>query len=207
MCGRFAITATKKDLEERFSSKFELDWKPNFNAAPTQQLPIILNDDLHKITFAKWGLIPFWAKDEKIGYKMINARAETIQEKKTYKSAFEKRRCLVLASGFYEWKKTKEGKKPYYFQTKDSLFAMAGIWEKKDDKVSFSIITTKANKLTLKIHDRMPVILEKKEENLWLAHSSPALLDSYPASKMTMRPVSTNVNSVKNNNKNLLSII
>jgi putative SOS response-associated peptidase YedK len=204
MCGRFTITATKKEIRERFEVKFPGEWKPNYNAAPTQILPIITNEHSDKITLAKWGLIPHWAKDEKIGYKLINARSETIFERPSFRTAAKKRRCLVIADGFYEWKKGKDGKTPFRITTKkEELFAMAGIWETWNGVITFTIATTKPNAAMKKIHDRMPVILSRTEERKWLEGGDADLLDSY-GGQMKVSEVSSDVNNARNNYKELL---
>lgn len=205
MCGRISLAGTKEHLEARFKVKAP-DYKPNYNAAPTQVLPVILDASPQVVTMCRWGLIPSWAKDENIGYKMINARAETVQEKPAYANLFKKNRCLVIADGFYEWKKERVGKTPYRITLKDGeFFAMAGLWSSwvRDGKEqrSFSIITTKANPQMAKLHDRMPVILQMESERDWL------LVDINKASQM-LRPftgnlgmyeVSALVNSPRNN--------
>ncbi|MFC1774753.1 SOS response-associated peptidase [Nanoarchaeota archaeon] len=201
MCGRYAIAVTKDVLEKTFKAKMKGSFKPRYNAAPTQMLPIILNENPKEIIKAKWGLIPSWAKDEKIGNKLINARSETVVEKPAFKSSFNKRRCLVLTTGFFEWKKIKSEKQPYYITVKDSEpFAMAGIWSKWKDKSktirSFTILTGKPNSLASKIHDRMPIILKKENYSKWLntPETAKKVITIFPASKMNSFPVSKSVN-------------
>jgi len=172
MCGRYALMSTSKALEEAFDAKFKGKYKPRYNAAPSQNMPIILNEQPKDIIHARWGLIPFWAKDEKIGNKLINARAETITEKPSFRTSFKSKRCLVLADAFYEWKKGKT-KQPYAIMRKDKKpFAFAGLWSSwkkgKKDMQTFTIITCDANPLMKKIHHRMPVILRKADEQKWL---------------------------------------
>lgn len=209
MCGRFSFSPLAKIIEDRFDVKVDsANYKPRYNCAPSQNLAIISNSDPEKLSYYRWGLIPFWAKDKNIGNKMINAKAETINEKPSFKNSFKRKRCLVLSDGFYEWKKinTKE-KIPYRILMKEEgLFSMAGIWDTwKDENQecihSFSIITTTPNKLMENIHNRMPVILEKKDEKAWLMEGDPEklkkllkplnenLLTAYPISKLVNSPV------------------
>jgi len=218
MCGRYGQTNTDKEkIKKRFRLKeINFDLVPRYNIAPGQDVPIILNETKQELTMARWGLIPFWAKEEKIGYKMINARAETITEKPSYRSAIKKKRCLILADGFYEWKKTNGTKQPYRIYMKDEeLFAFAGIWDywAKDDKhiISCSIITTNPNKLLKPIHDRMPVILPKEKEEAWLSDISiddaVALLKPHDDKSMCAIEISTLVNSPKNNTAEVLKAV
>ena len=170
MCGRSSLTKTEKELEERFQATFYSDGLvqynplPNFNVAPSHMMPVITNEDKLHFQAYRWGLIPFWAKDQKIGYKMINARIETLFEKSSFKMAVAKRRCLVPADGFYEWKKIKgpDGKitkQPYRIQTTDQeIFSMAGLWDRwkaPDGQTvfSFTVITQGPNETMKDIHD------------------------------------------------------
>ncbi|MCF8234878.1 MAG: SOS response-associated peptidase [Bacteroidales bacterium] len=201
MCGRYQLAATEEDIRIRFNvDVYEELYRPSLNCAPTQQLPVILNTEPQKLSFLKWGLIPFWAKDHKIGSRLINARSETIDGKPAFKHAFRKRRCLVVSSGFYEWKKEDKKKIPYrFFVRSEKLFSMAGIWEEWKDRhgktiQSFSILTTSPNPLVGKIHNRMPVLLHPEQEQIWLKEENPAvlknLLGSYPAEEMEAEPAS-----------------
>lgn len=209
MCGRFALVTPVTELKKRFSIKHVSgDLQPRYNVAPGQMMPIIGMEDSEQMTFAKWGLIPRWANDEKIGYKMINSRAETIFEKPSFRDAIHTQRCLVLADGFYEWDKKGDKKIPYYITLKNKEpFAFAGISAQWHDNThfihSFSIITTEANDLIGTIHDRMPVILEKNEEKQWLdVHMKDEqiaqFLDKYPDKEMSMYSISTLVNNPRN---------
>jgi putative SOS response-associated peptidase YedK len=185
--------------------------KPSYNCAPTQLLPVISNDAPGKLSHYRWGLIPFWAKDQSIGNKMINARAETITEKPSFKNAFQRRRCIIPADAFYEWRKEDSTKKkiPYrIFLRNQPLFSMAGIWGQWKNPEgetirSFSIITTSPNKLMTEIHDRMPVILPKELEKPWLEskdeHQLLEMLKPFPAELMNAYRVSELVNSPGNN--------
>jgi len=172
MCGRFSFSPLAKIIEDRFDVKVDgSQYTPRFNSAPSQKLAVISNDNPDELSFYKWGLIPFWAKDKSIGNKMINAKAETIMEKASFKNPFKRKRCLVLSDGFYEWKKINPKEKiPYCIKMEDdSLFAMAGIWDTWKNEAgeminSFAIITTSPNELMGNIHARMPVILSKNDE-------------------------------------------
>ncbi len=223
MCGRFQLSVKGKHILERFNVEVHdevhrpeqipgLNFK-GFNCAPMQWLPVILNQQAVKLSYLRWGLIPPWAKDEKTAAKMINARSETILEKNTFKLAFRQRRCLIPANGFYEWS-AGGSKQPYRFFMKDeSLFAMAGIWEKwtKTDGSSistFSILTTQNNALLDGIHNRMPVILKREEESVWLSSNDEvellSLLKPYPAGEMQSYAISSLVNSVANDHESVI---
>ncbi len=211
MCGRFTLIANRKKLAEAFAG-YELPQAlaPRYNIAPSQAVAVIANNEQQKIELFQWGLIPFWAKDPTIGNRMINARAETLAEKPSFKNAYRRRRCLVLADGFYEWKKVNGAKTPMYIQLAGGEpFGFAGLWESwqsPDDStiLSCTIITTTPNDLLAEIHNRMPVILPASAYETWLdpAERSPdhldGLLNPYPAAEMTAVPVSTLVNNPKN---------
>jgi len=177
MCGRFALYSSFTAIKEYADILFETgEIDPSYNIAPGQIIStIIQKDGKNLLEPCKWGLIPFWVKDPKIGYRMINARAETITEKASYKYAFKRRRCLIPVNGFYEWRK--DDKQPFYIHLKDrDIFTLAGIWEdwSSDDGSQIrtcSIITTEPNELMQQIHTRMPVILSRESERLWLRDS------------------------------------
>jgi putative SOS response-associated peptidase YedK len=211
MCGRFTIFADPAQLAERFNATLPAEeLLPRYNAAPTQRLPVIRNEgDERAIELLRWGLIPFWAKDPAIGNQMINARAETLPEKPSFRTPLQKRRCLVLADGFYEWKKTEQGKTPLRIGLKTGEpFAFAGLWEtwkqpSGDLLRTFTIITTPPNSLMEPIHNRMPAMLLPEDEALWLDNSAGVIgwlsaLRPYPAELMTAYPVSSRVNSPAN---------
>jgi len=175
MCGRYTQTTSLKELKERFGfSQPSFELRPRYNIAPTQEAPVIINQDGRQLRMFKWGLIPYWSKDSAMGNKMINARAETVAEKASFKRPFQRSRCLVLADGFYEWRKEPGGKTPIRIVLKSrEPFALAGLWDTwqaPDKKLvdSFTIITTQANDVMRPIHERMPVILKKDDEGLWL---------------------------------------
>jgi putative SOS response-associated peptidase YedK len=221
MCGRASLTKVEKDLEERFHATFysedleRYNPLPNYNVAPTQMHPVITNTDPDHLQFFKWGLIPFWAKDEKIGSRMINSRIETILEKPAFRNAVQKRRCLVPFDGFYEWKKTPNGKIPYRIVLKDNgIFSVAGIWEKwkspeGETVFSFSVITQPPNALMEAIHDRMPAILLPEQEQIWLADDISAeealqLVAPFPDELLKAYTVSKKVNKVSENEASLI---
>ena len=216
MCGRFTIFADPERLAERFQAALPAGGlQPRYNAAPTQQLPVILNDGPPAIQFLQWGLIPFWAKDPSIGSRMINARSETLVDKPAFRAAFKKRRCLVLADGFYEWQKTAAGKQPIRITlASGEPFAMAGLWETWDAPDgsllrTFTIITGDPNELVAPIHNRMPAILLPEHEAIWLDNAAePAIwldiLRPYPAERMAALPVSRRVNFVGNDDAGLV---
>lgn len=214
MCGRFQLSVKGRHISERFNVEvFDEFYKPNYNCAPSQKLPVISNAEPGKLSYFKWGLIPFWAKDPKIGYKMINTRAESIAEKPSFRNAFKRRRCLVPANGFYEWKKD-QNKSPYrILLKKEELFAMAGIWETwkdgEDNLVhTFSIITTTPNSLMESIHNRMPVILSPQDEEKWLNEDDENLLKDllkpFDEKSMEAYPISKRVNSPVNNDPDIV---
>lgn len=220
MCGRSSLTKTEKELEERFQATFytedleRYNPLPNFNVAPTHVMPVITNQDPYHFRPMRWGLIPFWAKDQKVGYKMINARIETLEDK-TFKQSLEKRRCIVPLDGFYEWKTTGKKKKPYRIVVEHGkLFAVAGLWEKwkspQGEVVeSFTLLTQPANKMMSGIHDRMPAILLPGQERLWIDPSLSAkeamqLIIPYPDEEMSAYAVSDRVGKVSENDAGLI---
>ena len=211
MCGRFSFTGFE-GFEERFQLKIEFpDLKPNYNVAPSQDIPVILNKGLNQLAFFKWGLIPYWAKDPSIGHKMINARAETVDEKPSFKTCLKRRRCLIVADGFYEWKKEGTTKRPHRITLKSQeLFGFAGLWDTWKSPTgelvnSCTIITATPNELMEPIHNRMPVILPRDVESVWLDQGMTdstllkSLLVPYTSDLMMAYEVSPFVNSVKNN--------
>lgn len=217
MCGRFSIFADPERLAERFDATLPPQGlAPRYNAAPTQDLPVILNQEADAIQLLRWGLVPFWAKDPSIGNRMINARAETLAEKPSFRNALQKRRCLVLADGFYEWQQTDDGKIPLRITlASGEPFAFAGLWEtwRSPDGESlrtFTIITTEPNELLATIHNRMPALLLPEHEQLWLddhAHQEAwlAALRPYPAERMAAYPVSRRVNSPANDDPTVVA--
>ena len=224
MCGRSSLTKKEKEIEQRFGATFYTDELerynplPNYNVAPTHYMPVITSDDKERINIFRWGLLPFWAKDKKIAYRMINARVETILEKNAYKRAVESRRCLVPMDGFYEWKREGKSKLPFRIITTDQeIFSVAGIWEKwrspeGEEICTYSIITKPPTSIMEGIHDRMPAILLPEQEKLWIdkdlsGNDAVQLLIDYPPENMKAYRVSTKVNSVKENDKSLIEEI
>ena len=212
MCGRYTQTADPAKLTQRFRLEPpNSDIIRRYNIAPTQNAPVIANDAPQRLRLMRWGLIPSWAKDETIGNRMINARAETLAEKPSFKKPLERRRCLVLADGFYEWRKVAaRAKIPVRIVLKSrEPFAFAGLWDvwrdpEEHDIPTFAIITTAANELLEPIHDRMPVILRPEDEEKWLdpKPTDPVKLNPflkpYPAEEMESYDVSPIVNSPRN---------
>jgi len=214
MCGRFSISTPTEILRVRFNVPRAKDLKPNYNAAPTQNLPVILNSEPTTINLCRWGLIPFWAKEERIGNGMINARAETLLQKPSFRTPFKKQRCLVLADGFYEWKRTSDRKIPHRISMRDhEPFAFAGIWEvwktpDGEDVKTFSIITTEPNELMKPLHHRMPVIMKQENEEKWLQEidisEAQKMLEPYPFEDLEAYPISTLVNNPRNNSEDII---
>jgi putative SOS response-associated peptidase YedK len=210
MCGRFTLTVDPADLREAFDGyTFPAKFAPRFNIAPTQPILAIPNDGKNAADFFVWGLIPSWSKDPTIASRLINARAETLAEKPSFRGGFKYKRCLILADGFYEWK-TVPGTKtkiPHFIFLKNRApFAFAGLWDEWHSPDggslrSATIITTEPNELMAAIHNRMPVILNPRDYAQWLdpAPQTPAnlqpLLKPFPADEMSAYPVSTLVNS------------
>jgi putative SOS response-associated peptidase YedK len=213
MCGRFALTCDPDDLQDAFPEFiFPAQFAPRFNIAPTQPILVLPNDGTNKADFFVWGLIPSWAKDPVIGSRLINARAETLVEKPSFRSAYKYRRCLIFADGFYEWQAQpgSKSKIPHFIRLKSGKpFAFAGLWEHwqspdGSEVKSATIITTSPNELMASIHNRMPVVLRGDSYTQWL-DSSPrqpqdlqGLLVPYPAAEMKAYPVSLLVNSPGN---------
>ena len=211
MCGRYTQTQAGPILLSRFRLEERvLDLNPRYNIAPGQEAPVVVREAAKTQTTMRWGLVPSWAKDPAIGNKMINARAETITEKPSFKRLIERRRCLVLADGFYEWRKEERSKVPMRFVLKSrEAFAFAGLWDRwrKPDGAelrTFTIVTTAANELMRPVHDRMPVILMRQVEEPWLDAASGnaaailSALKPYPPELMEAYDVTTLVNSPKN---------
>ena len=214
MCGRFAIIPD--DMKARYGLAGELiEITPNYNASPGQNLPVITRyQGQNQLQLMKWGLIPHWSKDEKIGYKMINARSETILEKPSFKHPFKTNRCIIPISGFYEWQKLDEKHKlPFFIHFQNEpIISLAGIfehWTNPDTKAqitSFSILTTQANPQMRQIHDRMPVILAKEQETEYLETDPETAFSLLQPStqKLDIYEVSNLVNSPRNNSEGLL---
>lgn len=205
MCGRYSLTQKKETLEKRFNLELPTTWKPRFNIAPTQVVPVITNKNAKEVSFFRWGLIPSWSLNESTGNNLINAKSETLLTKSPFKQIINSQRCLILADGFYEWQVAGKKKIPFRFTLNtDEAFAFAGLWDSwdNDDDVinSFTIITTSANTLIKEVHDRMPVILKKENESDWLNESISdkdiqELLKPYNPDRMSSYAAHRSVNS------------
>ncbi len=215
MCGRYSFTTPEEAARRVFGySGPPLNLRPRYNVCPTDDVAAVRlsKDGTRELVMMRWGLIPYWAKDHKIGYKTINARVESVATAPAFRAAFTKRRCLVLADGFYEWKKIGGGEKqPYRITLKDGEpFAFAGLWDSwkgpQARVVSCTIITGRPNELVAEIHDRMPVILEPNDHAAWLGgNAGTELLVPYPADKMRVYPVSTRVNRPENDDPDVIA--
>lgn len=216
MCGRYELHTHPAAIALAFALEHPPEIRARYNIAPTQQVPIIrLNDaGSRELSQVKWGFVPFWAKDPSIGSRMINARAETVATAPAFRSAFKKTRCLIPASGFYEWQK-REGtaKQPMHIGMNDGApFAFAGLWttwgaKDAEPLLTCTIITGEPNELVAPIHNRMPVILAADDYGRWLDLAAPnpdALLRPFPANGMTAYPVSTRVNSPKHDDADII---
>ena len=224
MCGRYSQSQSAEIIAQAFQVDNVSTLKPRYNIAPTQSVPAVLQTSAsmnRQFKMLHWGLIPSWAKDPKMGARLINARAETVAQKPAFRSAFRQRRCLVLADGFYEWHKQEPNnqKQPFYFCLSDrNPFAFAGLWENWEaptgDKVeSCTLLTTEPNELMSSIHNRMPVILNPKDYDLWLdpevskSELLEPLLRPYPSEEMMAYPVSKTVNKASNDSAQCIESI
>jgi putative SOS response-associated peptidase YedK len=217
MCGRFTLIKEKKEIEKHFDAEFtQKAFYKNYNTAPGSMLPVITNQAPEYIQYFQWGLVPSWVNNSKIAFKTINARVETIRQKPAFKNAFAKRRCLIPADSYYEWKKEGDNKVPYRITIDGgALFAFAGIWEtwKRQDEImlhSFSIITIPATPKISHLHDRMPVILSRYNEKNWLDHDlnekdAISLLNAPAPKNIDYYTVSKKINTVANNEPSLIT--
>ena len=214
MCGRFAFYSPSEAAAALFGVSSSLDIEPRYNIAPTQNIAAIRIDEqgARELVSLRWGLVPFWAKDPSIGNRMINARAETVAEKPSYRNAYKHRRCVVLADGFYEWQKQGDGKTPFFISlASGEPFGLAGLWENWTDKETgeslqtTTLITTDANDFMASLHHRMPVILEAQSATDWLAGST-TLLDDVAAITPALQawPVDRRVNNARNEGEDLI---
>lgn len=209
MCGRFTLTASSELVQAAFNlTSVPAQMIPRYNIAPSQPVAVVTNEDPYALTFHRWGLVPSWAKDVSVGYKMINARSETVHEKPSFKAALKRRRCLIPADGFFEWKVDGKGKTPHYIHLRDkSVFAFAGLWEiwrssDGDELRTCTILTTEANAFMKSLHERMPVILRPDDYATWLQPGEvlieelkplmrqydPALMAEYEVSPLVNKP-------------------
>ena len=220
MCGRFTLISSVSDLQLKFGFAMEpADVRPRYNVAPTQQVLTVVNDGERRGELMRWGLVPSWAKDVKIGNRMINAVSETAASKPAFRSAFRRRRCLVLADGFYEWRKEGKQRIPLYFSQKSGEpMAFAGLWENwkspEDEWIrSCTILTTAANSFIEPVHNRMPVMLSAETVPLWLdpltetpENLQPLMLPA-PSELLDVREVSPTVNNVRNDNPGCIDAV
>jgi putative SOS response-associated peptidase YedK len=208
MCGRYLMTSPVDALRQLFRFEQRPNLMPRYNVAPTDEMPIgrRSKDGGRELATMRWGLIPYWAKDKSIGYRTINARADSLELKPAFRDAYRKRRCLVLADGFYEWRREGKAKQPFLIRLKTGQpFAFAGLWEfwvspAQEEVRSFTIITTDPNELVAPLHNRMPAILDPEVYDLWLDPRLPlraGTLAPCPAEWLEAVPVSTRVNNVK----------
>ncbi len=219
MCGRYAQYSSGEAIANTFDATLQIeDLVLRYNAAPMQWLPVVRQRPSGErvVQLLRWGLVPSWSKDEAIAARLINARAETLAEKPSFRAAFRMRRCIVPANGFYEWAKPPAGKQVFYIHPSgDLLLAFAGLWERwtrpEDGEVidSFTIVTTAANALVRPIHDRMPVVLGPEEVRVWLDRETPAdvlhgLLIPYPDGRLASYPVSRAVGNVRHEGPELI---
>ncbi|MBO8157086.1 MAG: SOS response-associated peptidase [Bacillaceae bacterium] len=211
MCGRFTLLAEELEILERFGIGHKLEhYEPRYNVAPGQDVLCVVNDgEKNKAGYLRWGLVPFWSKDPKIGYKMINARAETASSKPSFKHLMTRKRCLIIADSFYEWKKSGKHKQPLRISLKNrKLFAFAGLWDRwkqgEKELVTCTILTKEPNDFMKDIHNRMPVILPEEYEEAWIEPEKrdPEQMRDFllglPDEDLTAYEVSTYVNSPKN---------
>jgi putative SOS response-associated peptidase YedK len=217
MCGRYTQRHSAQEVAERFDLDAAPPFiSPRYNIAPTQVVPVIAEHDGRNVLACKWGLVPFWSKDPALGNKLINAKAETLAEKPSFKYALEKRRCLIPADGFYEWDKSTKPSQPMFIRRRDDgLFAFAGLWEEcklLDGELlrTCTIITVEPNELVGAFHHRMAAILRAEDEAAWLDHSLKgqdvlALLRPYAAAELEAWPVSTAVNDARRDEPGLVA--
>ena len=217
MCGRFAFYSPAEATAALFGATAPVEVQPRYNIAPTQYVAAIRedSDDGRELVMLRWGLVPFWAKEPSIGNRMINARAETVAEKPSYRAAYRHRRCIVLADGFYEWRKQGDSKMPHYISlADDGPFALAALWEHWKDKNSdeslqtTTLITTAANEFMAPLHHRMPVVLNPDMASEWLS-GSVDLLDDIAARTPPLRawPVDRRVNNARNEGEELIEAV
>ncbi|MBR7795228.1 SOS response-associated peptidase [Virgibacillus sp. AGTR] len=221
MCGRYTLLADELEILTTFDLDQEAieNYEPSYNIAPGQRILAIIHDGKQKRAgLLRWGLIPRWAKDERIGYKMINARSETAHQKPSFKQLLMQKRCMIIADSFYEWKKTENGKQPQRIQIKDrKLFAFAGLWDKwgygDDELFTCTILTKAANKYVEAIHHRMPIILPVEKEDAWIKptkqkpEDTQRFLQSLQEEALKSYAVQQYVNSAKHNDEQCIQPI
>lgn len=224
MCGRYGISVTKKELSDYLSENYNIEildadiTLPRYNIAPGQNAISLINDGTkYRVGLLKWGFVPNWSKDDKIGYKMINARSETLEIKPAFKKSLQQRRCIILADGFFEWYRTTSTKTPYYFYLKNNrIFGFAGLWTSKTREdgstlYTCTIITKKANTIMSDIHDRMPIILSEESAKIWLNPENKdfkalkLILDSADINDLQFHKVSSRVNKSENDDIDIIN--
>ena len=211
MCGRFTLLAEELEIMKEFGIEHHIEnYQPRFNIAPSQDILAVINDgEKNRAGYLKWGLVPSWAKDPKIGYKMINARAETANEKPSFKRLLQRKRCLIIADSFYEWKRIENEKTPLRISIKNrKLFAFAGLWDRwqkeENELVTCTILTKQPNEFMREIHNRMPIILPKEKEQDWVSPETREpdevrdFLLSLEIEDMNAYPVTSHVNNPRN---------
>ncbi len=220
MCGRYSLTHSSEEIAARFNVEITFEVSPRYNVAPTDQMPVIRSGgqqgaEAREAAVLRWGLVPFWADDESIGYRMINARSETVGEKPAFRAAFRRRRCLVVVDAFYEWVEDNDKKWPIRITVGDEpLGAFAGIWERwsGDDRVieSYTILTTDAHDVVAPLHDRMPVWAPQDHWDAWLfGDEAPqqvleSMIEHFPADSVGYGPVSPKLNRPGNEGEELM---
>jgi putative SOS response-associated peptidase YedK len=219
MCGRYTLSTPGSEVARVFGLTEVLELEPRFNIAPTQEAPIVRQAEGRRwAALCRWGLVPYWAGDASVGSRLINARGETLFRKAAYKDSFERRRCLVVADGFYEWRRRGRHKQPFFFShAAAEPFAIAGLWSRwrggPTPLESFALVTTEANREVAAVHDRMPVLLPAETWGLWLDGDNPgdgavrALLRPAPDGSLVSRAVSTFVNSPANDSSRCVEAI
>lgn len=220
MCGRYTLFADEAEITSEFGLTHTIEgYEPSYNIAPGQNVLAIIHDGEEKRAgYLRWGLVPSWAQDEKIGYKMINARSETAHQKPSFKQLMARKRCLIIADSFYEWKQTDESKQPQRIQVADrNIFAFAGLWDKweKNGRILFTctMLTKDANEFMSDIHHRMPIILPKDKEDEWITPHVQApvqakrFLDAVEDEQFTAYSVDTYVNKAQNNDETCIQPI
>jgi putative SOS response-associated peptidase YedK len=220
MCGRFVRGSSISEIADEFNADYTgIDIKPSYNITPGQNIVLVTGQGGKNIVLCKWGFIPSWSKDPSIGNRMINARSETVAEKTAFRGAFRKQRCLIAANGFYEWRKTGSGKTPVYISLRNrGIFGFAGLYStwispERRKICTTTILTTNANKVLKNIHDRMPVIISRENESIWLDYTIAdkealePLLKPYPSEEIRLTEVSKYVNSPRNDSSDCIKPI
>lgn len=219
MCGRFALWADREEIETVFGLRMPAEPETGYNIAPSREVTAVRasRDGDREAAFLRWGLVPSWAREPDSGYRMINARADTVFQKPAYRAAIRRRRCLIPANAFFEWKRTEKGKQPYLIRLREEeVFGLAGLWERWHNRQtgevieSCAILTTRPNRAMQELHDRMPVILPPRSYSLWLdplvgePDRIAPLLEPYPEEAIQMHAISREVNNPANDNPSVV---